>query len=130
VSWRVSDGIREGRSDSLEKAQTKNADGLRQDLRDLREEVRGAMGGFREEVRNALNELRGVAVLTSKLQASQDVVNNVTARAIESIMDKIDRLETVTSDHGSTLKLITELVTRQGVKGCVFSQQQESDKRQ
>lgn len=125
VSWRVSDAVRQGRSDSLEKMQAANSAGLRQDLRDLRDEVHGSVTGFREEVRSALNELRGVTLLTSKLQASQDVVNNVTARAIEGITDKVDRLETVTADHSSSLKLITELVTRRTGNRCILDTSEE-----
>lgn len=132
LSWRISDAFREGRTDESEKQigrRLEDADkfakmsdeGFRRDFRDLRDEVRGALAGVREDYRQGLSEIRNVGLMASKLQASQDVVNNVTARAIEGITDKMERLETVVADHSSSLKLITELVTsRKAGNRCIL----------
>ena len=94
LSWRVSSAKKDGQTEEREK-------GLRQDIRDLRDEMKAGVA-----------EMRVVAAMAGKLQASQEVVNRVTAQTLESITDKLDRHESILADHSSTLKLVTELVTR------------------
>jgi hypothetical protein len=57
-----------------------------------------------------MEELRTLGSATMKLSASQDVVNSVTSKALESIIAKMDRHEEKLADHASTLKLLTEVV--------------------
>jgi hypothetical protein len=57
-----------------------------------------------------MEELRTLGSATMKLSASQDVVNSVTSKALESIILKMDRHEEKLADHASTLKLLTEVV--------------------
>ena len=76
-------------------------DGLRCDFRQLR-----------DEFRDGIQDMRTVAGEMGKLQASQNVVNSVTAKAIEGLTDKLEEHSRQLSDHAATLRLINELVTR------------------
>jgi hypothetical protein len=99
VAWRVSAARSEGRSDAQHDAEDAKDTSVKQDIRDLRNEVRATM-----------EELRTLGAATVKLSASQDVVNSVTSKALESIIGKMDRHEEKLADHASTLKLLTEVV--------------------
>jgi len=74
-------------------------DGMRQDLRDLKEDFRSGM-----------TEVRSFADATARLQSSQNVVNSVTAKTLEAMAEKQDKLEACVADHTSTLRLLTEVV--------------------
>jgi hypothetical protein len=102
LSWRISSAKQDGRHEAEGIAREDRDEGFRQDLRD-----------FRDEFRAGVAEMRTVSVATSKLQASQDVVNQVTAKAIESLVGRLDRHEEKLNDHAATLKLVTELLTRE-----------------
>jgi uncharacterized protein (DUF3084 family) len=78
---------------------------LREDLKDLRDQLRLAVA-----------EMHSVASETARLQASQDVVNKVTAKALESIETKMDKHEQAISDHAATLRLVTELLTKRNAE--------------
>jgi hypothetical protein len=95
----VSAARSEGRSDAQHDAEDAKDTSVKQDIRDLRNEVRATM-----------EELRTLGSATMKLSASQDVVNSVTSKALESIILKMDRHEEKLADHASTLKLLTEVV--------------------
>lgn len=74
-------------------------DGMRQDLRELKEDFRDGMA-----------EVRSFADASARLQSSQNVVNSVTAKTLEAITDKQDRIETTVADHTASLRLLTEVV--------------------
>ena len=76
-------------------------DGLRQAIRELRDEFRAGVG-----------DLQRQAVATTALQASQNKVNEYTAKAIESITARQEKHEEKLNDHAATLRLVTELLTR------------------
>jgi phage shock protein A len=113
LSWRLASERERVKAEALEKrldgheqAQEETDEGWRQEIHD-----------FREDWKSGMSELRAVAASIAKLQASQDVVNQVTAKALESISDRLDKHEEKISDHGATIKLLTELVTRKGNGG-------------
>ena len=108
VSWFVATAKSETRSDDALKRIDEGSAGLRQDIRDLREDLKA----------NVL-EFRAVSDATNKLQASQNVVNQVTGRALEGISEKLYRHDAALADHASSLKLITELVTRREVPSAI-----------
>jgi ABC-type transporter Mla subunit MlaD len=123
VSWRVSAARTDGRRDAERASETAKDSSIKEDIHALRDEVRDAVGEIRsvastaelvrtrqEEVRATVAELRALAGQTAKLQASQDVVNNVTAKTLENVVAKLDRHDEKLTDHASTLKLITEVV--------------------
>ena len=99
IAWRVSAARSEGRSDAQHDAEALKDTTVKEDIRDLRNEVRATM-----------EELRTLGSATMKLSASQDVVNSVTSKALESLVAKMDRHEEKLADHASTLKLLTEVV--------------------
>jgi hypothetical protein len=101
LSWRINSAHGEGINEAEHVRLSDSDEGLRQDMHDLRDELRGAAA-----------ELRGVAAATAKLQASQDVVNKVTAKAIESLELKMENHDRAISDHAATLRLVTELLTK------------------
>ena len=99
IAWRVSAARSEGHSDAQHDAEALKDTTVKEDIRDLRNEVRATM-----------EELRTLGSATMKLSASQDVVNSVTSKALESLVAKMDRHEEKLADHASTLKLLTEVV--------------------
>jgi type VI protein secretion system component VasK len=99
ISWRVSTARSEGRS---------AAERVSQDARDS--SVKDDIHGLRGDIHEAMEEVRTLAAQTTKLSASQDVVNRVTGQAMESIITKLDRHEGQLSDHSGSLKLLTEIV--------------------
>lgn len=101
LSWRVSAAKQEGQAKADAVRIQERDDGFREDIR-----------GLRDELRDGVAELRAVSAVTSKLQASQDVVNQVTARTLESIISKQDAHAEKIADHTSAIKLLTELITR------------------
>ena len=104
LSWRVNSAKSEGRQETQMTRLADSDDGLREDLHELR-----------DELKQAVTELRTVAGETAKLQASQDVVNKVTAKAIEALELKMENHDRALSDHAATLRLVTEILTkRQG----------------
>jgi hypothetical protein len=88
LSWRIATARGEER---LAAMQT--------DLRDLKDDFRAGM-----------SEVRSFADATARLQSSQNVVNSVTAKSIETMCDKQDKLESTVADHTATLRLLTEVV--------------------
>ena len=88
LSWRINSARSEER-----------VDGIRQDVRDLKDDFRSGMA-----------DVRGFADQAARLQSSQNVVNNVTAKAIEGLCDKQDKIGQVVADHTATLRLLTEVV--------------------
>lgn len=103
-SWRVASAKREGTEDATFKSLDKEDAGLRQDIRDLR-----------DELRSTATELRSVGALALKLQASQDVVNVMTAKALEGISRKQDEQAATIASHGGTLELLSELLKKKGM---------------
>jgi hypothetical protein len=101
VSWRIASAKSEGKTDAEIAAQEEQGTGLRQDIRDLRDDVRAGLA-----------EMRTQATNFTALQASQDKVNVYTAEAIKAIVSKQERQEEKLNDHAAALRLLTELVTR------------------
>ena len=88
LSWRIATARGEERLEAM-----------RVDLRDLKEDFRSGM-----------NEVRSFADATARLQSSQNVVNTVTAKSMEAMCDKQDKIEATVADHTATLRLLTEVV--------------------
>ena len=105
MNWREDDAKRGGAADVRDRVTEKAEDGLRDDIRE-----------FREEMRTAIDEMRKSSNLASNWQASQDKVNLYTAKAIESLTAQGERHAEKLNDHASSLKLLTELITRQQPK--------------
>lgn len=90
LSWRVASARDEGKAGADTARIQERDDGFREDIR-----------GLRDELRAGITELRAVSGVTAKLQASQDVVNAVTARALEGIVAKQDAHAEKIADHTS-----------------------------
>ena len=101
LSWRVANA----RNDAVNTGEHRR-------MMDSNEAVRSDLRTLREDLRAALAELRAVSGIAAALQSSQKVVNEVTAKAVEGITDKLDRHDAMLADHAATLKLMTELLTR------------------
>jgi hypothetical protein len=74
--------------------------GLEQDITELRSDLKANMA-----------EMRTTASAIAAMQERQGVVNEVTAKTLESIVAKLDRHDEVIHDHTATLRLLTALVT-------------------
>jgi hypothetical protein len=77
-------------------------DDLRRDIRELR-----------EDLRVGIDELRKAASRSDAWQSKQDTVNVFTTKAIESLIATQEKHAEKLNDHGSSIKLLTELVTRE-----------------
>lgn len=98
VAWVLSWRINTVRSEE-------RLEGIRQDLQDLKGDFRAGMA-----------EVRSFADASARLQSSQGVVNVVTAKGMEAITEKQDKMESCLADHTSTLRLLTEVVmSKKGV---------------
>src|ERR1039457_1139739 len=87
ASWFIATAKAEGRSDAEMERIDQSASGLRQDIHDLREDLKTSIVDF-----------RSVSDATIKLQSSQNVVNQVTGRALEGVSEKLDRHDTALAD--------------------------------
>ena len=104
LSWRVASAKQEGSGESEIKQLEHESTGLRQDIRDLRDDLRSGAA-----------ELRALNSMLVKLQASQDVVNVMNAKAMEAIAKKQESHGETISDHAATLRILTELLKRKGL---------------
>jgi hypothetical protein len=102
LSWRINTAKKDGRTEAAVEAAEDRDEGFRENLRDMRDEWRAGIA-----------EVRTLAMITAKLQASQEVVNTVTAKALDAITSKLDAHQEKLNDHSATLKLVTELLTRE-----------------
>ena len=110
LSWRINSAKNEGAAevqrkadvamaDAQQKADMIRADDLRADLRELKADWRAGI----EDVRKLAENMAAV-------QSSQNVVNAVTAKAVDAITEKLDKHEACLADHTSTLRLLTNIV--------------------
>lgn len=81
------------------------------DLLDKRDEE------FTSDVKNILNELRAVVLTVAKLQASQDVINSVTASTLASLAKKNDEHEKALNELQGSVSFIRQLFERMEKKG-------------
>lgn len=72
---------------------------LRQDLRDLKEDWKAGIA-----------DVRKLADNMASLQSSQNVFNSVTAKAMDTMTDKIARHDATLADLTSTVRLLTDVV--------------------
>lgn len=110
LSWRISAAKMEGSIEAKEKAEVVlldarakaemiRSDDLRADLRDLKEDWRAGIA-----------DVKRLAENVAAVQASQNVVNAVTAKALESLTEKMDRHEACLADHTNTIRMIVDKV--------------------
>ena len=103
VAWTLSWRINTVRSEE-------RLEGIRKDLVELKDDFRTGIRDIKEDLRSSTSEIRSSSDTVSRLKSSQDVVNTVTAKGIEGLTDKLDKIESVVADHTSTLRLLTEVV--------------------
>lgn len=102
LNWRIKSAKEEGKTEVERERLEDRDDGFREDIRALR-----------DELKDGISELRAVAAATARLQGSQDVVNAVTAKAIESISLKMEAHAEKLANHEADIRLITRLLTSQ-----------------
>lgn len=88
LSWRINSARIEER-----------IEGMRQDIRDSRDDLKAC-----------LIDVRAFADASSRLQSSQNVVNQGTARSLELLADRQEKIDATVADHTATLRLLTEVV--------------------
>jgi len=113
LSWRLNSARIEGKSEAAFAAQEKTdaaremrGEDLRRDLQELKEDWRAGIA-----------QVNRLAENIASLQSAQNAVNGYTAKAIETLTDKLDRHESQLADHGSTLRLLTNAITSRQVDG-------------
>lgn len=104
LSWRIASAKTEAADDKDLHQLKDEGRGLRQDIRDLR-----------QELRDGASELRSLNAMLLKLQASQDVVNVMNSKALESLaLKQVAHAEAI-SDHAATLKILSQLLQKKGL---------------
>ena len=103
AAWWRAGGKREGATEMQMDKLASSDDGLRDDMHSIC--IR---------LDDVAKEMRMVSAQTGSFIASQDVVNRVTSRALESLETKLEKHDSAISDHAATLRLVTELLTRRG----------------
>jgi signal transduction histidine kinase len=103
LGWRITTAKWEGRAEAQRQADFERTEDLRKDLRDLK-----------EDWRSGISDVRKLAENMASVQSSQNVVNAVTAKAIESLTDKLDRHEACLADHTTTIRLLVDRVMSKG----------------
>ena len=104
LAWRIGSAKKEGRDGATLKQLDTEDRGLRQDIRDLR-----------DELRSSTKELQKVSDLALAFKSSQDVVNVMQSKATEAVVRKLDEHAAVLQDHSGTLRILQELLTRHGL---------------
>ena len=108
LAWRVASSKRDGEVDTelshLDRDASKEGTTLRDELRNLRTDLK--------ENSAALQKVSDLAIA---LQSRQDVVNVMNAKTLEAIAVKQDNHGALLSDHGATLRILTELLKRKGL---------------
>ena len=104
LAWRIGSATKEGQDGATLKQLDTEDRGLRQDIRDLR-----------DELRSSTKELQKVSDLALAFKSSQDVVNVMQSKATESIAKKLDEHADIINDHSATLRILQELLTRNGL---------------
>jgi hypothetical protein len=92
LGWRINSAKGDAQSEE-------RLSGMQADIREIRDDFKAGM-----------IEVRSFADLAARLQSSQNVVNQVTAKSLESICEKQERIESTVADHTATLRLLTEVV--------------------
>jgi hypothetical protein len=110
LSWRINSAKLEGQSEAKEKADTVLSDARAKAEMVRSDDLRADLRVMRDDWRQGIDRVGELAANISALQSSQNVVNTMTSKAIDSMCDKQDRLEQVVADHTATLRLLTEVV--------------------
>ncbi len=87
------------RADELRIAAAKQSEDLRAELR----EMKGAWS-------SGIDRVQGLAENIANLQGSQNQINVFQEKALQSLIERSDRHETVLADHTSTLRLLVDRV--------------------
>jgi hypothetical protein len=112
LSWRIFQASHDAATDAELKASkeatareaketVEREDGLRLEFRDLRADFREGI----DELRKAMSD-------QAAWRASQDTVNLYTSEALKGIVATQEKHADKLNDHAATLKLVTELLTR------------------
>jgi hypothetical protein len=104
LNWRVASAKKEGRGETEIKQLETEGTGLRQDMRDLREDLRAGAA-----------EMRSLNALVIKLQASQDVLNHMQAKALDAICAKQEEHAKLIGDVFQSMAVVNELLKRKGM---------------
>jgi hypothetical protein len=104
LSWRVASAQKEGRGETEIRQLESEGTGLRQDIRDLREDLRAGAA-----------EMRSLNALVIKLQASQDVLNHMQAKALDAICQRQEEHGRLIADNAKSMAIVNELLKQKGM---------------
>ena len=79
-------------------------------LRTLKEEVTRAKTVADGDLTAVVSELKTFSAMVIRLQSSQDVTNVMTAKALDAVLNRCDRMEHRIAEHEQTAGLMTELL--------------------
>lgn len=109
AAWRIAAARAEGKQEA--------EDAGNEVLREVQaKQVTDALQDLREDWKTGMQEIREMSDKHTQLQASQNVVNAITQKTLESMTAKIEAHATQLADQGSTIRLLVDKVMTHPVK--------------
>lgn len=110
LSWRVNAARNEQNAVDTQKRLQELGESTQKRLLEFRELTDRSLTELKEDFRAGMNEIRALADAAARLQSSQAVVNTLNAKGLDSVISKQDQQADKLADHGSSLKLLMEMV--------------------
>lgn len=128
VSWRVSNSKLEGklqaegenaeavriagvkRADEIRAADSKRADELRAADAQRADELRKEFQSLKDAWFSGIERVQELSDNMARLQSSQNVLNEMSSKRLESLTDKVERHGEMLADHTSSIRLLIDKV--------------------
>ena len=81
-------------------------------LKALKEEVTRAKTVADGDLLSVVNELKTFSAMVIRLQSSQDITNVMTAKALDAVLNRCDKIEHRMSEHEQSAGLMSELLAQ------------------
>ena len=81
-------------------------------LKTLKEEVSRAKAVADTDLMSVVTELKTFSAMVIRLQSSQDVTNVMTAKALDAVLNRCDKIEHRMSEHEQSAGLMSELLAQ------------------
>lgn len=109
-AWKISSARFEAKYEAESKARDEQNSVQQKAAEDRHHEIQTTLKEMREDSRVCMTRVGDLADRAASMQSSQNVVNSVTAKALDAIIAKQDQHADKLTDHASTLKLVTGMV--------------------
>ena len=100
----------EKRADELREADARRANELHEATLKQSEELKCELKELKSAWTSGIDRVQDLAENIASLQGSQNQVNAYTARALDSLSDKVEQHGSILADHTSTIRLLVDRV--------------------